>query len=63
VQQLLTDNGGAYISVVHALACRTLADQASADQAPSTPNQREGRALYSHNARRLGLRSDLPKQC
>jgi transposase InsO family protein len=25
VQQLLTDNGGAYISVVHALACRALA--------------------------------------
>jgi transposase InsO family protein len=24
VQQLLTDNGGAYISTVHALACRTM---------------------------------------
>jgi len=61
-QQLLTDKRWR----LH--LCRTCSsvpdarDQASADQAPQTPNQRQGRALYPHDARRLGLWSDPPQQ-
>jgi hypothetical protein len=33
-----------------------------ADTATPAPDQRQGRALHPHDARRLGLRSDLPRQ-
>ena len=54
VQQLLTDNGGGYRSMVHAIACHTLGGQA-----PATPacgrRPTGGRALRRHMlGRRLG---------
>ncbi len=61
VQELLTDNGSAYKSSVHALACRSTRDPPSTHQAPPATNEREGRAVHPHHARRLGLRSDLPR--
>src|SRR5215211_1136397 len=47
IERLLTDNGSAYVSALHALACLPPADE------------RQGRALHPHPARGLGLRRDL----
>ena len=59
VERLMTDNGGAYRSTVHALL------QGPEDPPPPHPplpptHQRQGREVHPHDARRLGLRGDLP---
>ena len=59
VQQLLTDNGGGYRSMVHAIACHTLGVKSPAHARLPATDQRQGRALHPHHARRLGLRRDL----
>jgi hypothetical protein len=62
VERLLTDNGSAYRSVLHAIACRALGIR-HLRTAPAPPaDQRQGRALHPHHARRLGLRRHLPRQ-
>ncbi|MGO9489212.1 MAG: hypothetical protein ACLQBB_09335 [Solirubrobacteraceae bacterium] len=53
-----TDNGSGYRSTVHALACRTLRIKHLRTRA----YRPQGRALHPHDARRLGLRRDLPRQ-
>jgi hypothetical protein len=58
VQAVMTDNGPAYISFAHKLACKTLGLK-HPHAALQAPHQRQGRALHPHDARRLGLRSDL----
>ena len=61
IQELLTDNGGAYISLAHAVACRALGIRHIRTR-PYRP-QTNGKAepLHPHHARRLGLRCDLPQ--
>ena len=60
VERLLTDNGSAYVSARHALACRRLGVRHSRTRPLPTANERQGGALHPHPARRLGLRGDLP---
>jgi hypothetical protein len=58
VRELLTDNGSPYRSAVHAIAPRA-GHPPPAHPPPPPTNQREGRTLHPHHARRLGLRRDL----
>jgi transposase-like protein len=60
VQQLLTDNGSAYRSAIHAIACRGARNPPPPHPALPTPHQRQGGAVHTHHAPWLGLRSDLP---
>jgi transposase len=60
VERLLTDNGSAYRSAVHAIACRTLGIRQLAHAPLPAADQRQSRALHPHPDRRLGLRRDLP---
>jgi transposase len=62
VERLLTDNGSAYRSTVHALACRALGIRHLRTRPYRPQNQRQSRTLHPHHARRLGLRRDLPHQ-
>jgi transposase len=62
VEQLLTDNGSAYRSAVHAIACRTMAIKHLRTRAYRPQTQREGREIHQNPPRRLGLRRDLPRQ-
>ena len=62
VERLITDNGGAYRSAAHAIACRALGIRPPAHTPLSTANQRQGRALHPHHAQQLGLRRALPRQ-
>ena len=62
VQELLTDNG---VALHLGCACDRLSrprDPTSTHQSPPAPDERQGRAIHPHHARRLGLRSDLPQQ-
>ena len=61
VERVMTDNGSAYVSTVHALACRLCAPPPAHPALPAA-DQRQGRALHPHHARRLGLRRDLRRQ-
>ena len=61
VERLLTDNGNAYRSTLHAIALPRSRDQASPHAPLQAANQRQGRALHPHHARRLGLRRHLPQ--
>ena len=62
VERLITDNGSAYRSTVHAIACRALGIRHLRTRPYRPADQRQGRALHPHPARRLGLRRDLPQQ-
>ena len=62
VQRLLTDNGGAYRSTIHADRLPHPRDPPPTHPRLPTPDQRQGRAVHPHPHRRLGLRSDLPHQ-
>jgi hypothetical protein len=57
VQRLMTDNGSAYRSTVHALACRLLGIRHLRTR-PAT-HQWQGRTVHPHPLGRLGLRRDL----
>jgi len=59
VEELITDNGSPYMSTIHAIACRALGIRHRRTPAPPPADQRQGRALHPHHARRLGLRRDL----
>ena len=59
VERVMTDNGSAYRSTIHAFACRALGHPPPAHAALPAAHQRQGRALHPHAARRLGLRRDL----
>jgi hypothetical protein len=59
VERVLTDNGSAYASARHALACTQTRHPPQPHPPLPTPDQREGRALHPHPPRRLGLRGDL----
>ena len=61
-QQLLTDNGGAYRSTIHADRLPRPRCPPSAHPRLPSPDQRQGRTVHPHPHRRLGLRSDLPHQ-
>ena len=61
VQRLITDNGSAYRSTIHAIACRTR-DPTPPHPPLPTPNQRQSRTIHPHPPRRLGLRRHLPQQ-
>ena len=56
VERLLTDNGKAYRSTIHAHCLPHPQPQAPAHTALPAPDQRQGRAVHPHAARRLGLR-------
>src|SRR5215210_7989406 len=62
VERVMTDNGSAYRSSVHAFACRAMGLRHLRTPALPTTHQRQGRALHPHPARRLGLRRDLRHQ-
>jgi transposase len=59
VERLMTDNGSAYRSAAHALACRGAGDQTHPHPALPAPDQWQGRALHPHDAARVGLRRRL----
>jgi hypothetical protein len=61
VERLMTDNGPAYLSILHALACKALGITSPHPALPAA-HQRESGTLHPHHARRLGLRGDLPQQ-
>ena len=48
-------------SAIHAIACRALGLKHLRTRPYRPANQRQGRALHPHDARRLGLRGDLPQ--
>ena len=58
VEWLLTDNGPAYVSIMHALACKTLRIKHLRTPLPAT-HERQGRTLHPHAALGLGPRGDL----
>ena len=58
----LTDNGSPYRSAIHAIACRALGIRHLRTRPTAPADQRQGRTLHPHHARRLGLRRDLPHQ-
>jgi hypothetical protein len=59
VERLLTDNGPAYVSAIHALACRALGIRHLRTRPLPAADERQGRAFHPHPARRLGLRRRL----
>ena len=61
VERLMTDNGSAYVSIAHAIACRALGIRhiRTRPYRPRTNGKAE-RFIRTH-ARRLGLRRDLPR--
>jgi transposase len=59
VKRLMTDNGGAYRSTVHAIACRALKIKHIRTRPYRPQTNRQSRAVHPHHARRLGLRGDL----
>jgi len=61
VERVMTDNGPAYVSIAHAIACRAMGIRHLRIRPLPTAHQRKGRALHPHHARWLGLRSDLPR--
>jgi len=60
VERLLTDNGSAYRSAIHALACRTLGIRHLRTRPYRPQTNGKGRALHPHAAQRLGVRRHLP---
>ena len=60
VERILTDNGSAYISIAHAVACRALGYQPPPHPTTPPPDQRQSRAVHQDDAQRLGIRRDLP---
>ena len=62
VQAVLTDNGSAYISTVHAIACRALHLKHLRTRPRRPQTKRQSRTVHPHPPRRLGLRRDLPQQ-
>jgi transposase InsO family protein len=60
VRELLTDNGSAYRSAVHALACRALGIRHLRTRPRRPQTNGKNRTVHPHHARRLGLRRDLP---
>jgi hypothetical protein len=59
VERVLTDNGSAYRSTAHAVACRIPRHPPPAHPPSSSTDKWEGGALHPHDARRLGLRAHL----
>ena len=62
VERVMTDNGSPYRSTVHAHRLPHAGHPPPAHPAPPTADQRQGRTLHPHHARRLGLRRDLRLQ-
>ena len=60
VEAVMTDNGSPYVSVAHALTCRSLAPAAPAHPPAPASDQRQGRALHPHDAGRVACRGHLP---
>ena len=62
VERLLTDNGSAVPLHSPQDRLQSARHPTPPNTALPAPNQRQGRALHPHPARRLGLRRDLPHQ-
>jgi transposase InsO family protein len=62
VERVMTDNGSAYRSAIHALACRALGLRHLRTRAYRPQTNGKNRTLHPHHARRLGLRRDLRHQ-
>jgi transposase InsO family protein len=60
VERLITDNGSAYRSTIHAIACRALAIRHLRTRPYRPQTKRQGRTLHPHPLGRLGIRSDIP---
>jgi transposase InsO family protein len=56
VEQLITDNGSAYRSSVHAIACRALGIRHLRTRPYRPQTNGKGREVHPNDARRLGLR-------
>jgi len=61
VERVMTDDGNAYRSTIHALACKALR-LTPPYPAPPAAHQRQGRTPHPHPPRRLGIRHHLPQQ-
>jgi transposase InsO family protein len=59
VERVMTDNGSAYRSTAHAIACRTLGIKHLRTRPRRPQTNGKNRALHPHPARRLGLRAHL----
>ena len=59
VERVMTDNGSAYRSTMHAIACRTRAIRHLRTQPRRPQTNGKNRTLHPHPARRLGLRRAL----
>ena len=59
-ERLITDNGTAYRSTIHAIACGRLGIRHLRTRPCRPQTAGKGRPVYPHDARRLGLRRDLP---
>jgi transcriptional regulator with XRE-family HTH domain len=62
VERVLTDNGSAYRSAIHSLACRALGVRHLRTRPYRPQTNGKNRTLHPHAARRLGLRRHLPLQ-
>jgi transposase InsO family protein len=61
VERVMTDNGPGYTSIAHAIACRALGIRHIRTRPFRPQTNGKNRALHPHDARRLGLRSDLSR--
>jgi transposase InsO family protein len=59
VERVLTDNGSAYLSTMHAIACRALGIRHLRTRPRRPQTNGKSRALHPHPPGRLGLRRDL----
>ena len=62
IERVLTDNGSALPQPRLRGDPRAAGGTATSAPGPTAPDQRQGRALHPHPARRVGLRSTLPLQ-
>jgi transposase InsO family protein len=60
VERVLTDNGGAYRSTIHAAACRTLRIRHLRTRAYRPQTNGKAERFIRNPLKRLGLRRDLP---
>jgi hypothetical protein len=58
-ERVITDNGSAYVSAIHAIACRALAIRHLRTRARRPQTNRKAERFHPHHARRLGPRRDL----
>jgi transposase InsO family protein len=62
VERVMSDNGSAYVSAIHAIACRALGVRHLRTRPRRPQTNGKSRTPDPHHARQLGLRRDLRLQ-